>query len=85
MVGEKLLVKLDTMAARILKKLVDEGHFNSREEALHVGILRLGQSYGLLEPRSHDWKELGIEIVRSKRRLTHEQIVEAIKRLDRDT
>jgi len=85
MAHEKLLVRLGGRTAEILKELVDRGYFNTKSEALRAGILRLGETYGLLRPASDYWKELGLEVSKSKRKLTHARIAEAIKRLEQET
>jgi len=84
MTEEKLLVRLSGTTAEILRELVDRGYFNTKSEALRAGILRLGETYGLLKPASDYWRELGLEVGRSKRRLTHARIAEAIKRLEQE-
>jgi Arc/MetJ-type ribon-helix-helix transcriptional regulator len=81
---EKLLVRLNGTPAEILKELVERGYFNTKSEALRAGILRLGETYGLLKPASDYWRELGIEVGRSKRKLTHARITEAIKKLEQE-
>ncbi len=84
MAEEKLLVRLSGTSAEILKELVARGYFNTKSEALRAGILRLGETYGLLKPASGYWRELGLELTRSKRKLTHSRIAEAIKRLEQE-
>jgi len=83
MAHEKLLVRLGGRTAEILKELVDRGYFNTKSEALRAGILRLGETYGLLKPASDYWRELGLEVSKSK--LAHARIAEAIKRLEQET
>lgn len=80
-----MLVRLNGTTAEILKELVARGYFNTKSEALRAGILRLGESYGLLKPASDYWRELGLEVTRSKKRLTHARIAEAIRRLEQET
>jgi Arc/MetJ-type ribon-helix-helix transcriptional regulator len=82
---EKLLVRLSGTAAEILRELVQRGYFNTKSEALRTGVLRLGETYGLIRPASDYWKELGLEINRSGHKLTHAKIAEAIKRLEQET
>ena len=85
MTEEKLLVRLNGTTAEILRRLVERGYFNTKSEAVRAGILRLGEAYGLLKPASDYWRELGLEVSRSKRKLTHARIAEAIKRLEQET
>ena len=82
---EKLLVRLNGTTAEILNELVQRGYFNTKSEALRAGILRLGESYGLLKPASDYWRELGMEVSKSKRKLTHARIAEGIKRLEQES
>jgi Arc/MetJ-type ribon-helix-helix transcriptional regulator len=81
---EKLLVRLGGAAAEVLNELVARGYFNTKSEALRAGILRLAESYGLIRPASDYWKELGEEIRRSGKKLTHARIVEALKGLEQE-
>jgi Arc/MetJ-type ribon-helix-helix transcriptional regulator len=81
---EKLLVRLSGTSAEILKELVERGYFNTKSEALRAGILRLGEAYGLLKPAGDYWRELGLEVNRAKRNLTHHRIAEAIQRLEQE-
>ena len=79
------MVRLRGTSADILKELVERGYFNTKSEALRAGILKLGEAYGLLKPASDYWRELGLEVSRSKRKLTHARIAEAIRRLEQET
>ena len=84
MTEEKLLVRLSGTSAEILKELVQRGYFSTKSEALRAGILKLGEAYGLLKPAGDYWRELGLEVNRAKRKLTHERIAEAIERLEQE-
>lgn len=85
MVEEKLLVRLSGAVADILNELVRRGYFATKSEAIRVGILRLGENLGLLKPSLHYWRELGEEIKRVGRRMSHNEIVEALTRLEKET
>jgi len=85
MVEEKLLVRLSGVAADVLNELVRRGYFATKSEAIRVGILRLGENFGLFKPSMHYWRELGEEIKRTGKRMTHEEIVEALMRLEQET
>jgi len=85
MVKEKLLVRLSGVAADILNELVRRGFFATKSEAIRVGILRLGEDFGFFKPSMHYWRELGEEIKRVGRRMTHGEIVEALGRLEEET
>jgi hypothetical protein len=82
MVEEKLLVRLSGVAADVLNELVERGYFSTKAEAVRVGILRLGENFGLFKPAMHYWRELDEEIKRTGKKMTHGQIVEALKRLE---
>lgn len=85
MAEEKLLVRLRGTAADVLNELVRRGYFATKSEAIRVGVLRLGESFGLFKPAMHYWKELDEEIKRTGKKMTHEEIVEALKRLEQET
>ena len=85
MVQEKLLVRLSGATADVLNELVKRGYFATKSEAIRAGILRLGENFGLFKPAIHHWKELGEEIKRTGRKMTHEEIVEALTRLEQET
>jgi len=85
MVQEKLLVRLSGATADVLNELVKRGYFATKSEAIRMGILRLGENFGLFKSAMHYWRELGEEIKRTGRRMTHEEIVEALTRLERET
>ena len=85
MVEEKLLVRLSGAAAEMLDELVKRGYFSTKSEAIRAGILKLGEAFGILKPPVHYWKELSGEIQKTGRKMTHEQLVEAIKRLEQET
>jgi len=85
MVEEKLLVRLSGVAADVLNELVRRGYFATKSEAIRVGILRLGENFGLFKPSMHYWRELGEEIKRTGKRMTHDEIVEALMRLEQET
>jgi Arc/MetJ-type ribon-helix-helix transcriptional regulator len=82
MVEEKLLVRLSGATAEVLNELVRRGYFATKSEAIRAGILRLGENFGLFKPSMHYWRELGEEIKRTGRKMTHEEILEALKRLE---
>ena len=84
MVEEKLLVRLSGVAADVLNELVRRGYFATKSEAIRVGILRLGENFGLFKPAMHYWRELGEEIKRTGRKMTHDEIVEALRRLEQE-
>ncbi len=81
---EKLLVRLSGTTAEILNELVGRGYFSTKSEALRAGILKLGESYGLIRPASDYWKELGDSIRRSGKKLSHARIVEGLRRLEQE-
>jgi hypothetical protein len=85
MVREKLLVRLSGATADVLNELVKRGYFATKSEAVRVEILRLGENFGLFKPAMHYWRELGEEIKRTGRRMTHEEIVEALTLLERES
>jgi len=85
MVEEKLLVRLSGVVADVLNELVSRGYFTTKSEAIRVGILRLGENFGLFKPSMHYWRELGEEIKRTGKRMTHKEIVEALMRLEQET
>jgi len=85
MVQEKLLVRLSGATADVLNELVKRGYFATKSEAIRVGILRLGENFGLFKPAMHYWRELGEEIKRTGRKMTHDEIVEALTRLEQET
>lgn len=85
MVQEKLLVRLSGATADVLNELVKRGYFATKSEAIRVGILRLGENFGLFKPAMHYWRELGEEIKRTGRKMTHDEIVEALTRLEQKT
>ncbi|KPV62534.1 MAG: hypothetical protein AOA65_1774 [Candidatus Bathyarchaeota archaeon BA1] len=84
MVEEKLLVRLSGVAAEVLNELVRRGYFATKSEAIRAGVLRLGENFGLFKPSMHYWRELGEEIRRTGKKMTHEEIVEALKRLEQE-
>lgn len=84
MVEEKLLVRLSGVAADVLNELVRRGYFATKSEAIRVGVLRLGENFGLFKPAMHYWRELGEEVKRTGKKMTHEEIVEALKRLEEE-
>jgi Arc/MetJ-type ribon-helix-helix transcriptional regulator len=81
---EKLLVRLSGATVEILNELVKRGYFSTKSEAIRAGILKLGESLMLIRPSSSYWKELEEEIKKSGKRMTHEEIVEAIASLKRE-
>ena len=85
LVEEKLLVRVSGAAADMLDELVKRGYFNTKSEAIRAGILKLGEAFGIHKPPVHYWKELGEEIRKTERKMTHEQLVEAVKRLEQET
>jgi len=82
---EKLLVRLSGATADTLNELIRRGYFSTKSEAIRAGILRLGEEFGLFKPASAYWRELSSEIKRTGRRMTHQEIVEAIERLEQET
>jgi hypothetical protein len=84
MVEEKLLIRLSGAAAEVLNELVRRGYFATKSEAIRAGILRLGENFGLFKPSMYYWRELGEEIKRTGRKMTHEEILEALNRLERE-
>jgi len=85
MVQEKLLVRLSGATADVLNELVKRGYFATKSEAIRVGILRLGENFGLFKPAMHYWRELGEEIKRTGRKMTHDEVLEALTRLEQET
>lgn len=71
MTQEKLLLRLSGTTAEILNELVQRGYFGTKSEALRAGILKLGESYGLIRPASDYWKQLGEAVSRSGKKLSH--------------
>jgi len=84
LVEEKLLVRLSGVAADVLNELVRRGYFATKSEAIRAGVLRLGENFGLFKPAMHYWRELGEEVRRAGRRMTHGEIVEALRRLEEE-
>lgn len=84
MVEEKLLVRLSGASAEILNELVKRGYFSTKSEAVRAGILKLGETFGLVRSPPFYWRELGEEVKRLGKRMTHEEIVEAIERLEQE-
>ena len=85
MVEEKLLVRLSGVVADVLNELVRRGYFATKSEAIRMGILRLGENFGFFKPSMHYWRELDEEIKRTGKRMTHDEIVEALMRLEQET
>jgi Arc/MetJ-type ribon-helix-helix transcriptional regulator len=79
---EKLLVRLSGVVAEMLNELVRRGYFSTKSEAIRAGILRLAEAYGLIRRPSYYWRELAREIKRTGKKMTHEEIVRAIERLE---
>ena len=84
MVEEKLLVRLSGAVADVLNELVRRGYFATKSEAIRVGVLRLGENFGLFKPAMHYWRELDEEVKRTGKKMTHKEIVEALKRLEEE-
>ncbi|HXZ90721.1 MAG TPA: hypothetical protein VEG61_06645 [Candidatus Dormibacteraeota bacterium] len=84
MTQEKLLLRLSGTTAEILSELVQRGYFGTKSEALRAGILKLGESYGLIRPASDYWKQLGEAVSRSGKKLSHAEITRALKRLEQE-
>ncbi len=84
MVEEKLLVRLGGAVADVLNELVKRGYFATKSEAIRAGILRLGENFGLFKSSMYYWRELGEEIKRTGKKMTHEEVVEALKRLEQE-
>ncbi len=82
---EKLLIRLSGTTAELLEELVERGYFSTKSEALRAGILKLGESYGLIRAATDYWKELGESVRRSGKSMTHAKIAEGIKRLEQET
>jgi Arc/MetJ-type ribon-helix-helix transcriptional regulator len=81
---EKLLVRLSGRAAEVLNELVRRGYFATKSEAIRAGILRLGESFGLFKSSMYYWRELGEEIKKTGKKMTHEEILEALKKLKQE-
>jgi len=79
-----LLVRLSGTAAEVLNELVRRGYFATKSEAIRAGILRLGESFGLFKSSMHYWRELGEEIKKTGKKMTHEEILEALKKLEQE-
>ena len=79
-----MLVRLSGTAAEILNELVRRGYFATKSEAIRAGILRLGESFGLFKSSMHYWRELGEEIKKTGKKMTHEEILEALKKLEQE-
>ena len=81
---EKLLVRLSGRTAEVLNELVRRGYFATKSEAKRAGILRLGESFGLFKSSMYYWRELGEEIKKTGKKMTHEEILEALKKLEQE-
>jgi Arc/MetJ-type ribon-helix-helix transcriptional regulator len=81
---EKLLVRLSGTAAEVLNELVRRGYFATKSEAIRAGILRLAESFGLFKSSMYYWRELGEEIKRTGKKMTHEEILEALRKLEQE-
>jgi len=81
---EKLLVRLSGTATEVLNELVRRGYFATKSEAIRAGILRLGESFGLFKSSMYYWRELGEEIKKTGKKMTHEEILEALKKLEQE-
>jgi len=79
-----LLVRLSGTAAEVLNELVRRGYFATKSEAIRAGILRLGESFGLFKSSMHYWRELDEEIKKTGKKMTHEEILEALKKLEQE-
>lgn len=79
-----MLVRLSGTAAEVLNELVRRGYFATKSEAIRAGILRLGESFGLFKSSMHYWRELGEEIKKTGKKMTHEEILEALKKLEQE-
>lgn len=84
MVEEKLLVRMSGVVSDVLNELIRRGYFVTKSEAIRAGILRLGENFGIFRSSMHYWRELGEEIKRAGKKMTHEEIVEALKRLEQE-
>lgn len=84
MTQERLLLRLSGTTAEILNELVQRGYFGTKSEALRAGILKLGESYGLIRPASDYWKQLGEAVSRTGKRLSHAEITRALKRVEQE-
>lgn len=79
-----MLVRLSGTAAEVLNELVRRGYFATKSEAIRAGILRLGESFGLFKSSTHYWRELGEEIKKTGKKMSHEEILEALKKLEQE-
>ena len=79
-----MLVRLSGTAAEVLNELVRRGYFATKSEAIRAGILRLGESFGLFKSSMHYWREMGEEIKKTGKKMTHEEILEALKKLEQE-
>ena len=79
-----MLVRLSGTAAEVLNELVRRGYFATKSEAIRAGILRLGESFGLFKSSMHYWRELDEEIKKTGKKMTHEEILEALKKLEQE-
>lgn len=79
-----MLVRLSGTAADVLNELVRRGYFATKSEAIRAGILRLAESFGLFKSSMYYWRELGEEIKRTGKKMTHEEILEALRKLEQE-
>lgn len=79
-----MLVRLSGTAAEVLNELVRRGYFATKSEAIRAGILRLAESFGLFKSSMYYWRELGEEIKRTGKKMTHEEILEALRKLEQE-
>ncbi len=59
----ELVVRMDGMTQVVLEKLVKDGYFKTKSEALRAGVLKLGEKYGFFE----NPKELQAEIKKRRK------------------
>jgi Arc/MetJ-type ribon-helix-helix transcriptional regulator len=79
---KKILLRLNGTTLEILEKLVERGYYRTKSEALQAGILMLAESYGLINAANDYWEELQTAVKVSGKNLSHEEITQALKRID---
>ncbi|MBS3068036.1 hypothetical protein J4450_05000 [Candidatus Micrarchaeota archaeon] len=77
---ETLLVRLSGATEKVLLKLVKDGYFATKSEAIRAGLLELGKEY--LEINKAKYHRLQLEKAFAKKKLTAAQIQKALDELE---
>ncbi len=80
-----MLVKLKGVPASVLSKLVEQGYYSTKSEALRAGVVRLGQQFGIVSPTEEAWVRLQSEIRKTGKRLSAEKVLRELERLEAET